>query len=194
MRRLHALVAAVVVLAGAGCADDGRTMSPPTRPVPSTTIAGAAAAAGPTFGSAATAIVLSSTAFLDGGAIPAQYTCDGAGISPPLLWTGVPSDAGELAISVVDPDAGGFVHWLITKLPAPLRSIAEGALPEGVVERPNGRGTPGWTGPCPPNGAAAHHYVFTLYALPAGCAATDVASVDACASATGTFTALYQRP
>jgi Raf kinase inhibitor-like YbhB/YbcL family protein len=105
----------------------------------------------------------------------------------------VAPDAGELAISVVDPDAGGFVHWLVTKLPAQLRSLAEGALPEGVVEGPNGRGAPGWTGPCPPSGAA-HHYVFTLYALPAGCDGTDVASVEACASATGSFTGLYQRP
>lgn len=187
---------AVAALVAAGCADDGRTLSTPTRPAPSTTIADTAATAAsavPRIGSAAGAIVLSSTAFLDGGVIPLQYTCDGTEISPPLLWTGVPPDAGELAISMIDSDAGGFVHWLVAELPPELRSVGEGALPEGVVERPNSRGTPGWTGPCPPKGPA-HHYVFTLYALPADCNATDVASVEACASATGTFTALYQRP
>jgi hypothetical protein len=35
--------------------------------------------------------------------------------------------------------------------------------------------------------------VFTLYALRAGCIAVDLASVESCATATGTFTALYQR-
>jgi Raf kinase inhibitor-like YbhB/YbcL family protein len=31
----------------------------------------------------------------------------------------------------------------------------------------NGSGRPGYTGPCPPKGGAAHHYQFTLYALDA---------------------------
>jgi Raf kinase inhibitor-like YbhB/YbcL family protein len=192
MRRWYLVRAAVVVLVAAGCSHDGRALSAPTRPAPSTTVATQAATAGPLIGSAAGAIMLASTAFLAGSDIPVRYTCDGASISPPLLWTGVASDAGELAISVVDPDAGGFVHWLVTGLPPQLQSLAEGMLPEGVVEAPNSRGTPGWTGPCPPKGTT-HHYVFTLYALPAGCRSTDLARVEACATATGTFTARYQR-
>src|SRR5439155_4723129 len=32
-------------------------------------------------------IVLSSSAFADGGRIPARYTCDGRGVSPLLQWS-----------------------------------------------------------------------------------------------------------
>ena len=33
---------------------------------------------------------LTSTAFVDGGAIPRGYTCEGRDVSPPLAWAGVP--------------------------------------------------------------------------------------------------------
>ena len=35
-------------------------------------------------------ISVSSSAFQEGGMIPAKYTCDGNDVSPPLKWTGVP--------------------------------------------------------------------------------------------------------
>jgi len=43
---------------------------------------------------------LSSTAFPDGGEIPAKYTCEGEDISPPLAWTDVPPNAKSLALIV----------------------------------------------------------------------------------------------
>src|SRR5437868_5084301 len=49
-------------------------------------------------------IALASSAFKDGGAIPAQFTCDGAGQSPPLSWTGVPPGTASLALRVQDID------------------------------------------------------------------------------------------
>jgi Raf kinase inhibitor-like YbhB/YbcL family protein len=67
---------------------------------------------------------------------------------------------------VDDPDAGGFLHWLLTGIPAaPDGTLAEGrgdpaADPEG--QGANDFGRTGWGGPCPPR---RHTYVFTLYAL-----------------------------
>ncbi len=46
-----------------------------------------------------------STAFEDGGAIPAVYTCEGDDISPPLSFSGVPEVAQTLVLIVDDPDA-----------------------------------------------------------------------------------------
>jgi len=43
---------------------------------------------------------LSSTAFPDGGEIPAKYTCEAEDISPPLAWTDVPPNAKSLALIV----------------------------------------------------------------------------------------------
>ena len=58
---------------------------------------------------------VTSSAFEEGGPIPAQYTCEGEDSSPPLSWSGVPTKAKTLALIVDDPDApdpavlaGGF--------------------------------------------------------------------------------------
>jgi len=110
---------------------------------------------------------LSSTAFAAGAPIPREYTCDGANISPALSWTGAPAGTAALVLVVDDPDARGFVHWLVLDLPA-----ADGGLPRGVApgadppqQGRNDFGHVGWGGPCPPSGT--HHYRFTLTALAA---------------------------
>jgi Raf kinase inhibitor-like YbhB/YbcL family protein len=112
------------------------------------------------------AFTISSPAFSDGGAIPSKFSCDGAGVSPEIAWSGAPAGTKALALTVIDPDANGFVHWLVYDIPgAPAGSLPEdvgtgsGAPPQGK----NGRGGRGYAGPCPPSGT--HHYVFTLYAL-----------------------------
>ena len=40
-------------------------------------------------------MIIMSSAFQEGGMIPAKYTCDGQDVSPPLSWNGVP-DRGEI--------------------------------------------------------------------------------------------------
>lgn len=104
--------------------------------------------------------VLTSTAFAEGGEIPREYSCDGANMSPPLTWTGVPHGTAALALWVDDPDAHGYIHWIAYDLPG-----ADGSLPEGVdpsAMSPH-QGVGGYRGPCPPSGT--HHYRFTLSAL-----------------------------
>jgi Raf kinase inhibitor-like YbhB/YbcL family protein len=139
MRRLA--VAAVVCLAGCGGGD--KLGSPPPAAQRSLTIA--------------------SPDFPANGAIPARFSCDGAGARPALRFGGVPSDAAELALIVVDPDAGGFVHWTAYGLPAETRTLGATGLPHGAREGENSAGKSGWTPPCPPSGN--HHYEFRLYWL-----------------------------
>ena len=62
-----------------------------------------------------------------------------------------------------DPDARGFVHWLVVGIPASADGLSGGALPAGAREGGNDFGRTGYGGPCPPSGS--HRYVFTLYAL-----------------------------
>ncbi len=107
---------------------------------------------------------LGSPAFNNGGNIPVTYTCDGEGISPPLVISDVPDNAKSLALIMEDPDAssGTFIHWLLWNIPPKTTMINEG---ESVVY-PQGKTSarrPGYVGPCPPSGP--HHYYFTLYAL-----------------------------
>jgi Raf kinase inhibitor-like YbhB/YbcL family protein len=111
--------------------------------------------------------VLTSPAFAEGGAIPPEYSCNGANVSPELDWRDAPARTAALVLVVTDPDAGGFVHWLVLDVPG-----TDGALPGGLspsADSPqqgrNGFGRVGWGGPCPPSGS--HRYRFTLTALAA---------------------------
>jgi hypothetical protein len=110
-------------------------------------------------------IDLTSSAFKDGGAIPSQYTCDGAGQSPPLSWTGVPTGTASLALRVQDIDTPTkFIHWLIYDIPPSTTSLASGEVPPGAKQATNSFNKVGYGGPCPPAGST-HRYVFTLLAL-----------------------------
>jgi Raf kinase inhibitor-like YbhB/YbcL family protein len=108
---------------------------------------------------------LESSSFPSGGTIPKKYACPsyGQNVSPALNWSGLPDNTQSLALTVTDPDAGGFVHWVVYNLAASLDGISEAAIPDGVDQGMNGFGASGWGGPCPPSGT--HRYVFTLYAL-----------------------------
>jgi Raf kinase inhibitor-like YbhB/YbcL family protein len=104
----------------------------------------------------------------EGGTIPRKFTCDGEDVSPALEWAGAPDRTAALALIVDDPDARGFVHWIVLDM----SGSASGGLPEGVSPSPdaprqgrNDFGRIGYGGPCPPSGT--HRYVFTLYALDA---------------------------
>jgi Raf kinase inhibitor-like YbhB/YbcL family protein len=110
-------------------------------------------------------LTISSPAFPDGAPIPAQYTCKGAGIAPPLTWS-APSGA---ALVVDDPDAprGPYIHWIVVGIPPGPGSTADGQTPAGASSLPNSVGQAGYGAPCPPAGAGVHHYRFTLYQLPA---------------------------
>jgi Raf kinase inhibitor-like YbhB/YbcL family protein len=128
---------------------------------------------------------ISSSAFEPGGEIPVQYSCDGANLSPPLGWSGVPGGTQSLALLVDDSDSEppGFVHWVVYNIPATASGLPEGvpaeaSLDDGTLQGTNDfalfvgegetfpSGAPinriGYDGPCPGN---PHRYAFTLYAL-----------------------------
>lgn len=187
----------MLVVVAAACASDGRTLRTPalgaSAPPLATTTAPAQG------GTLAAVLALTSTAFANGQPIPVEFTCDGGGASPPLAWGATPEGTVELALTVIDPDARGFVHWVIAGLDPTVQALAQGSVPDGAVQALNGAGKPGWTGPCPPKGAP-HHYVFTLYALKAASTITDgMPAADALAAlakqtaTSATLTGTYQR-
>jgi len=117
---------------------------------------------------------ITSSAFQQGGSIPAKYTCEGQDVSPPLAWAGAPSSAKSIAIIVDDPDAPDpakpqrvYVHWVLYNIPGGISSLSENAsrsgLPKGAVQGKNDWGKPQYGGPCPPIGR--HRYFFKVYAL-----------------------------
>jgi Raf kinase inhibitor-like YbhB/YbcL family protein len=154
-----------LALVVAGCGADDRELRPPSAAqTTTTTAAGGTTAPGEGVGTATELVLeLHSPAFARDQPIPEQYTCRGRDVSPPLEWANLPAGVTELAIAVVDVDAEGFVHWIVTGVPPTVGGLAEGQVPEGAVEWPNSFGRTGWGGPCPPSGT--HRYEFRLLAL-----------------------------
>ena len=113
---------------------------------------------------------VTSSAYDEGGSIPAKHTGEGEDTSPPLSWSRVPDGTRSFAVICHDPDAPvvasgcyGFVHWVLYNVPG----TATG-LPEGVRDYeagPSDFGKPGYGGPMPPNGHGTHRYFFWVLAL-----------------------------
>ncbi|HHL40245.1 MAG TPA: YbhB/YbcL family Raf kinase inhibitor-like protein [Deltaproteobacteria bacterium] len=118
------------------------------------------------------AFSIESSAFDDGGQIPAVHTCEGADRSPELGWEDAPAGTRSFALIVEDPDAPGgtFIHWVLYDLPAASKGLAAGlakepTLPGGARQGMTGFGRIGYRGPCPPPGDGYHRYFFRLMAL-----------------------------
>ncbi len=121
-------------------------------------------------------IRITSPVFGHGLDLPDRFTADGAGLSPPLSWEGVPAGAACLALLVEDPDIPfpvPLVHALVYDIPASMTGLGEGAIPtvlktagpEGFRAGRNSFGRQGWLAPTPPPGHGPHHYAFQLFAL-----------------------------
>ncbi len=119
-------------------------------------------------------LTITSPVFTHNGAIPAEYTCEGADISPELAWADIPSGTRSLALIVDDPDAPDpaapkmtWVHWVLYNLPPTITGLPKAVNPEKMPweskDALNDWKRPGYGGPCPPIGV--HRYFHILYAL-----------------------------
>ena len=101
--------------------------------------------------------------------------CSGKNMSPSLKWINAPANTKSFAVTVYDPDApsgSGWWHWVIFNIPAGVNELKADAgrlekklAPAGTVQSVTDWGRPGFNGACPPAGAPAHRYLFTVYAL-----------------------------
>jgi Raf kinase inhibitor-like YbhB/YbcL family protein len=126
------------------------------------------------FDTAPTGLTVTSPAFADGGAMPARFTEDGAKLSPPLAWSGVPAGTAALVLLVEDADSPTpkpIVHAIAWDLPPGSEGLAEGALASpgsSGAGHDLGKNTflkAGYLPPDPPTGHGSHRYLFQLYAL-----------------------------
>ena len=84
--------------------------------------------------------------------------------SLPLAIQNAPEGTVCLALTMIDPDGGNWVHWLAVNLAA--QSLSENASIDAADQIMQGRndfGFTGYGGPTPPSGT--HTYVITIYAL-----------------------------
>lgn len=126
------------------------------------------------FKSVPDALTVQSSSFAELAPIPAKYSEYADGVSPPLEWSPV-TGAKSYAIIVEDPDAKPYtpvVHWVAWNIPPSMTRLPEGLQeqlrltdPDGLMQGPSTRGSPGWYGPRPPVGDPPHRYVFQVLAL-----------------------------
>jgi len=110
---------------------------------------------------------ITSSAFERNGAIPSQYTCDGANISPPLEWQNVPKNAAALVLIVIDDSSNGptgGIRWFVGDINPSSKGVAAGQTPEGGIVGSDTQGHPGYGDICPEHGKTST-IQFTLYAL-----------------------------
>lgn len=154
-------------------------------------------------------ILLTSSAFTQGGLIPAKYTCDGErSLNPPLSISGVPETAKSLVLVMDDPDVpkelipdGVFDHWVVYNIPPNIEDIYEGST-VGTTGA-NTRDDLSYTGPCPPPEyePSTHRYVFRVFALDTELSfersptkAAVLKAIEGHILARGELTGLYKRP
>ena len=123
--------------------------------------------------SATSSLTLSSSDFNDGGLLPMRYTCDGAGISPPLQWSGVPENVESFAIvmdSIPGPlrpgevEAAAHFYLLLYNIPKEIRAIEAGNKSVGTLGGNFLGRELGYTPPCS-QGPGLKSYTLTIYAL-----------------------------
>jgi phosphatidylethanolamine-binding protein (PEBP) family uncharacterized protein len=110
---------------------------------------------------------LSSPAFEQNGKMPAEFTGDGDGVSPPLKWSGAPEGTKYYALQLwhkPKPDGDEVKsYWVVTNIPAAVTGLeknSKGVGKDGINDKRR-------TGYDPMNskGPGPKDYHITLYAL-----------------------------
>lgn len=149
---------------------------------------------------------LRSADFEDGGSLPRELTCDQEdGRSPALAWARATA-ADSYVLTMTDPDADNFVHWVLWRIDGTIDTLEANSVPPGAAEGSNDFGERGYGPPCPPEGDGAHRYVVTLYRLespgaeraaevaPSSSASEVLEAVACCIEGKDTLTGTYERP
>ena len=148
-------------------------------------------------------LVLASSAFDDGAAIPVSYSCFGDNVNPPLEVAGVSDETESFVLILEDLDADRDsinsvpYHWVVYNIPPWVRTIQPGSVPWSSVGR-NSYGRAAYLGPCQEAIGEEREYRFTLFALDSSLGVEDGADtsevieamrehVFGTASLTGTF-------
>src|SRR5438128_11364918 len=170
-------------------------------PQPPAPAGGQGRGAGGRGGPATPPLIMTTTAWEDGGVIPDKYTmaAGASAVSPELKWSQVPAGTQSFALLMHDPEPVlnkgskmDITHWLIWNIPGTSTGLAEGVaqgeLPDGsrqVSLRANAYMGPG-AGPGP-----YHHYTFELYALDTKLEVPQGTPQEAAASRTAVVNAMH---
>ena len=146
------------------------------------------------------ALAVTSPAIPPGELLPAEFTCDGAGISPPVAWEPGPAGTTCYALTLWHESPDGVKsYWVVYDIPANVTALPKGSRAIGTVGL-NGKRRAAYDPMCS-KGPGRKDYHITVHALSARPklppeSATREALLDAITGITlaeGTLTYQYER-
>ena len=159
----------LTVACGGGGVDTASTSTAAQTTTPTTTpVISEDPTTSPTTVTVGTAFALTSSVGNAGGVLPADYTCDGTGSSPPLAWANAPAGTKEFALLMTTLPITGTVkyNWVLSGIPASSTSLARNTAGVGTAGVGSDGPLAAYQSPCS-QGTGDKQYTFTLYALSA---------------------------
>ena len=109
---------------------------------------------------------VSSPAVGSNSMLPATYTCDGAGTSPPIRWTGAPKKTKGFAVMMdsAAPEGGYHDYWNVWNIPAKRKGLAASNKRVGTTGGNSVNRDAAYSPPCS-KGPGDKVYTIHVYAL-----------------------------
>ncbi len=119
-------------------------------------------------GQSSTDFFLSSPDVSQGGALPTEYTCDGAASTLPLHWGGAPESTRSYSLIMHHEASPTDIHWywVVYNIPPGTDSIPKNGTGQWFLGNNSVNGLTEYAPPCS-QGPGPKVYVYTLYALSA---------------------------
>jgi phosphatidylethanolamine-binding protein (PEBP) family uncharacterized protein len=112
--------------------------------------------------------ILTSSDVDEGGALPKEFTCDGASATLPLSWSGAPAGTKIFAVAMHHVPGPGDTHWywVMYNIPANITSLEKNSAGIGILGNNSVNGETKYAPPCS-KGPGEKVYTYTVYALSA---------------------------
>ena len=103
-----------------------------------------------------------------GERLPVEYTCDGAGSTLPLAWSGAPEGTVSYAVIMDHVAAPNDIHWywVLYNIPSDVTSLPKNVSGVGTLGNNINNGLAEYSPPCS-KGPGDKTYTYTVYALSA---------------------------
>lgn len=130
-----------------------------------------------------------STAGVEGGILPNDYTCDGAGSTAALAWANAPAGTTEFAVLMTTLSGDGTTkwNWVLYGIPESRSGLNKDSFGMGTLGVGSDGPIVGYQPPCS-QGPGAKLYTFTVYALSAAPNVSGTVTGDALAKAMASIT------
>jgi phosphatidylethanolamine-binding protein (PEBP) family uncharacterized protein len=115
---------------------------------------------------ASSSFTVASPVVAAGGLLPAAYTCDGAGSTLALTWSGAPAGTKEYAVLMTTLPGDGTTkwNWVLYGIPAATTALARDAYGVGTLGVGSDGPLAAYQPPCS-QGPGSKTYTYTVYAL-----------------------------